>query len=425
MTRRILVGIAGLLICAAAFAAGTSIWNAAPRGTVAGTDRLPVATSGSSGPLYVTPGTIKTYIESSDYFAPRAIQVVGVDETVAGSFAAYNACVDASQETNVGCEGLQIVTDASEGWMQVVAIPSDDYPDVSVAVTPAGVGSLSAAVADGTSTGGNNRGKNAVDWQTVRSDQLMVASGSYSTISGGEDNTATGQHATVSGGTSGYASGTYSVVSGGSKNISTEPHSVVSGGNSNTASAESSVVGGGSSNVASGEGAVISGGDSNIASGAYSWIPGGAGSDTHGVTYAFAYGGDYGQTFGAFIGADTTDGTPTVLSTVAGSIGPAYTVVLPTNSVAACAGVFVVTDATDAAGFECKAVAKNIAGTTTLVTGACVAIGTPDASLATVAMGVQANNTDDTIETTVTGIAATTLKTAGELKCSTTSNPDA
>lgn len=177
-------------------------------------------------------------------------------------------------------------------------------------------------------------------------------------------------------------------------------------------------------NAASGNYSVISGGANNTASGAYSWIPGGEGSDTHGVTYAFAYGGDYGQTFGAFIGADTTDGTPTVLSTVAGSIGPAYTVVLPTNSVAACAGVFVVTDATDAAGFECKAVAKNIAGTTTLVTGACVAIGTPDASLATVAMGVQANNTDDTIETTVTGIAATTLKTAGELKCSTTSNPD-
>lgn len=385
--------LALLLACTPACA--VSIWNSTPVDPVLGTYRIPVDVSSSGGPSHITPLTLQDYIESSEYFSPRAIQVVGVDETAAASFAAYNACADVSHATNVGCEGIQIVTDAAAGWMQVVAIPSDDYPDVSVAVTPAGVGSLSAAVADGTSTGGNNRGENAVDWQMVRGDSHRVASGSLSVISGGEGNIASGNGSTVAGGAANEASG------------------------------ESSVISGGISNFASGMRSTVSGGSSNIASGAYSWIPGGEGSDTHGVTYAFAYGGDYGQTFGAFIGADTTDGTPKVLSTVAGSIGPAYTVVLPTNSVAACAGVFVVTDATDAAGFECKAVAKNIAGTTTLVTGACVAIGTPDASLATVAMGVQANNTDDTIETTVTGIAATTLKTAGELKCSTTSNPDA
>lgn len=419
MTRRILVGIAGLLICAAAFAAGTSIWNAAPRGTVAGTDRLPVATSGSSGPLYVTPGTIKTYIESSDYFAPRAIQVVGVDETVAGSFAAYNACVDASQETNVGCEGLQIVTDASEGWMQVVAIPSDDYPDVSVAVTPAGVGSLSAAVADGTSTGGNNRGESAVDWQTVRSDPLMVASGSYSTISGGEDNTAIGQHATVSGGTSGYASGTYSVVSGGSGNISTGPRSVVSGGNSNTASAESSVVGGGSSNVASGVLSVVSGGESNTASGDGSWIPGGNGGSTRGVQQSFAYAGPFGQTHGALLGVSATDDTPVAMTTSPGNSGAAYNLVFPTGWAGACSGAFVAVATSGSAGFNCSGVVKNVAGTTSLVTGACSAIGTPDSALSTASMSMQADDTDNTVELVFTGVSGTAINVSGELKCST------
>lgn len=340
MIRYLLLAL--LLACTPACA--VSIWNSTPVDPVLETYRIPVDVSSTGSPSHITPLTLKAYNDSLPITTDEL--VVQNTEENASAMSIYGV-----RDTGYdNAEWMYLSTAAASGWMGIsLGSQGTGAANIGLALSPLGTGALSAQAPDGTATGGDARGENAVDWQMTRVSAGNAASGNYSVISGGANNTA---------------------------------------------------------------------------SGAYSWIPGGEGSDTHGVTYAFAYGGDYGQTFGAFIGADTTDGTPTVLSTVAGSIGPAYTVVLPTNSVAACAGVFVVTDATDAAGFECKAVAKNIAGTTTLVTGACVAIGTPDASLATVAMGVQANNTDDTIETTVTGIAATTLKTAGELKCSTTSNPD-
>lgn len=64
MNRRV-IALVGLLFCTAAYAAGTSIWSATDRGTVAATDRPPVATSGSSGPLYVTPATLDTYVSAT------------------------------------------------------------------------------------------------------------------------------------------------------------------------------------------------------------------------------------------------------------------------------------------------------------------------------------------------------------------------
>jgi len=348
MTRRILVGIAGLIVCAAAYAAGTSIWNASPRGTVSGTDRIPVATSGSSGPLYVTPATVKAYT-----FTPP----------------------------------------------------------------------ISAQVADSTSAGGNARGVNAVDWQTPRSDAEMVASGQYATIGGGEDNTASGQHSTVSGGSEGTASGDYSAVPGGSGNTASGDYSVAIG-SGGVASGITAGVLSGQNNTASGDTSVVSGGDGNVASGDASWVPGGVGGDTLGVTNSYAYGGNFGQTFGVNIGAYTLDDTPTRLSAVTGNYGAAFNTVIPSGYSATCVGIFTATDGVGAAGFECKGVAVNLSGTTTLVTGACASVGTPSASLSTATMSMQANNTYDTLEYVFTGVSETAVNVGGESKCSTMYVPD-
>jgi hypothetical protein len=61
-------------------------------------------------------------------------------------------------------------------------------------VQPKGTGAFQLQLADGTATGGNKRGANAVDLQRLRGAAAQVASGSESAIIGGYNNTASGAH---------------------------------------------------------------------------------------------------------------------------------------------------------------------------------------------------------------------------------------
>jgi hypothetical protein len=130
-----------------------------------------------------------------------------------------------------------------------------------------------------------------VDLQSARSAPTQVASGNYSVIGGGQDNTASGQYATVgggwqntatswaatvSGGQFNTASGYSATVGGGWVNTASGLASTVGGGSTNTANREYATVGGGGGNTASGSAATVSGGWANTASGDYSAIPGGS-----------------------------------------------------------------------------------------------------------------------------------------------------
>jgi len=162
--------------------------------------------------------------------------------------------------------------------------------NVDVALSPKGTGALTAQVADNTASGGDKRGTYAVDWQMARANATEVASGPYSTIGGGRNNTANNQYSTISGGTNNIASGTYTSIGGGENNSASDVHSTigggftntaggefstVSGGNTNTANANYSSVGGGEDNNASNLHATIGGGENNNASGTHSTIAGG------------------------------------------------------------------------------------------------------------------------------------------------------
>lgn len=127
------------------------------------------------------------------------------------------------------------------GW---VAVGADANIDAVVG-QPKGTGGLLAQFPDGTTTGGNSRGANAVDLQSGRSNAAHVASGASSSIGGGRNNTASGLD------------------------------TVVSGGATNTANSIAAAIGGGSNNQATGTRAVVAGGGVNTAGGADSWIPGG------------------------------------------------------------------------------------------------------------------------------------------------------
>ena len=64
--------------------------------------------------------------------------------------------------------------------------------NIDIALTPKGYGAITAQTADNTAIGGNKRGENATDLQTIRDSADQVASGFYSAIAGGVGNKASG-----------------------------------------------------------------------------------------------------------------------------------------------------------------------------------------------------------------------------------------
>lgn len=307
---------------------------------------------------------------------------------------------------------LELNAAAAGDWLQVRGVTNGTAGDnYSVALTPTGTGAVSAQVPDSTTTGGNARGANAVDWQQTRSSATSVASGLNSVVSGGSDNAASSDYATVSGGVS---------------NVAASGNSVVAGGNSNYASGNTSTISGGSGNVASATFSIVSGGNSNVASGAASWIPGGVGGTTRGLYGAYAYAAGWraaaydSQVIGQPVRRTTTDATPVSLATD-GTPAATTVMVLPSDSTATCRAM-VTANSTSAgvvsmAGFDAIAIVKNDSSTITVSGGTCTAIGTADAALTTATCALVANGTLDSIEMQVTGVAATTVYWVAEVKC--------
>jgi hypothetical protein len=165
--------------------------------------------------------------------------------------------------------------------------------NVNAALVAKNGGATVANIPDGASTGGNARGVAATDWQKIRASQVQVASGNYSVLSGGIDNTASGTYSVVAGGTGNYAlsnnatvgggqqNGAYAlfaVVAGGYQNLAASNYASVCGGDGNAASGAFSHVGGGLDNTASGSRSIVGGGDANAARSPLSFIGGGSGN---------------------------------------------------------------------------------------------------------------------------------------------------
>lgn len=142
--------------------------------------------------------------------------------------------------------------------------------DVDAAIIPKGTGSLLAAVPDNSTSGGNKRGDQAVDLQLAREDATLVASGSFSVLSGGKSNKASDNFATVSGGYFNEATSQYATVSGGYGNSASDLYASVMGGSNNTASNDWAIVLGGTNSTASGINSAAIGGSGLVASGGYS-----------------------------------------------------------------------------------------------------------------------------------------------------------
>jgi len=119
-------------------------------------------------------------------------------------------------------------------------------------VQPAGTGALQAQATTSTTAGGNARGTNAVDWQTLRNAASQVASATLAVVSGGTQNTAGAFNSTVVAGANNLAQGNYNFIGGGQSNTANgsflQTYSTIVGGRSNTANGYHNFIGAGFTN---------------------------------------------------------------------------------------------------------------------------------------------------------------------------------
>jgi len=166
--------------------------------------------------------------------------------------------------------------------------------------------------------GGNKLGLHAVDLQSARSEATQVASGNYSVIGGGLDNTASGVGATVGGGGGNTASDTSATVGGGEQNTARGYAATVGGGYQNTARVDAATVGGGRKNTASGVAATVGGGMNNTVSGWAATVGGGSRDTASG--WAATVGGGVNNTASG-VGATVGGGGGNTASDTSATVG--------------------------------------------------------------------------------------------------------
>lgn len=253
------------------------------------------------------------YLTKNDPAGGRAIKVVNVGAPLGPQF---------------WTEAYTATTQATSSWTPVGAAT-----DINAAIRPKGTGAITAAIPDGTVTGGNARGQYAVDLQMVRNNANQVAATSFGIILGGERNSISAlsyTHNTIVGGQSNtigqYAP--FSSIVGGQNNTiqDCETGAFIGGGNSNridTRGNEGGIVagsnnriawtgcfiGGGGSNYAGRIACAIVGGSSNTNNRDYSFIGGGSGNTINGNSYATITGGASNTASGqySFVGGGQTN----------------------------------------------------------------------------------------------------------------------
>lgn len=246
--------------------------------------------------------------------------------------------------TSPGVTGLtsSIATAAPNNVVNAVSVVvAAATADADLVLQPKANGALQADLADNSTPGGSKRGVLATDWQRERSLAAAVASGSYSTIGGGRNNTASGFESVVAGGNSNQATGANASVGGGTGSQAQSVTATIGGGSSNIvdATSVSGSIGGGSSNtVITAPYGTVAGGQNNQVSANFGCIPGGYGAFTRGTQGRYAY-SSYGvagqgkhQHTITLTKATTTDATLTTATVTGAAAAAALVTTLPDNS---------------------------------------------------------------------------------------------
>ena len=217
---------------------------------------LSPGTTGSTNYALGTSSTKLSFVPNTGTLTTTALVSTGgsIDNTPIGATTA-----NTGKFTTLEATGTSTLGDASTTYIQVLGDAS--YPAIKAAggtntplvLQPLGTGALQAQKTDSTTTGGNARGANAVDWQTSRNVAAGVASGQLSVVVGGYGNRATAYASVVSGGYLNTESNN-GFVGGGSTNSQTGTYGFIGAGTVNNIGslAYGSVIAGGSTNTVNG-----------------------------------------------------------------------------------------------------------------------------------------------------------------------------
>jgi len=316
-----------------------------------------------------------------------------------------------------------VIDDATTTTQNNVAIRNNhSETNSSIVLQPKGTGAfIVGPKPDGTATGGNARGSNAIDLQITRASASQVASGARTFIGGGENNTASGANTVVCGGRRNVASSSSdsfpSAVVGGDLNTASGLLSFVGAGSSNTASNSRDGVVAGITNTASGNASFIGGGESNTTNQQYAGILCGRGGLADRFTIqahaagSFAANGD-AQRIRAVLRCKTTTNAAVETSLN----GDTVYLTIPSGKVMFCniKVVGVRSTGAEVATYERQYAAKNVAGTSSEVFAA-VTIGADNA--AGTSLEIATVDAGDYIRIRPTGVASQTWRWVASIDC--------
>lgn len=266
--------------------------------------------------------------------------------------------------------------------------------NVSVSIVSKGSGAFTLSVPDGTSAGGNARGANAVDLQKTRSAATDVATGDDSFL-GGRFSSSSCNYGFTFGRTNSNTSGQDAYILG--NFCSTTAQSACAVGRSLTVS---------------GQAAGCFGGEENQATAKYGFVGGGyqAKADRYGMSAAasgqFSAVGD-AQCIRFTARNKTTNNTATTLFLD----GSSTRLTIPSGKIASlmCRISGIKSDGSAIANYVRRVVIKNVGGTTSLV-GSVETIGTDIEDNASTDVVITADDTNDALQISVTGITAETWR---------------
>jgi hypothetical protein len=269
--------------------------------------------------------------------------------------------------------------------------------NVSVSIVPKGTGAFMLQVPDGTSTGGNARGANAIDLQTSRTSATQVASGFGSVCIGRNCSTAHETGIAIGVDCSTSLGNGYGVAIGRSNAVNTTAGAAI-GGQQHNISGREGFIGAGSTHSVSGAGGAIIGGEYGVADRAMIQVQ---------SCGRFAASGD-AQRISVVLRGKTTTNTAVELLT-AGFITSSTRLTIPSGKVMAMLVNItgVKSDGSAVAHYVRQYAIKNVGGTTSEVY-APVTIGTDNAVSTSIA--ISANDTNDALKIECTGIASETWR---------------
>lgn len=295
--------------------------------------------------------------------------------------------------------------------------------NVDAVVSPKGTGGFALQVADGTTTGGNKRGRRASDFQITRSSAAAVA-GADDSFAAGTNNTiaSTASNSAVFGSTNNIQSGsTNAFCAGMSNSLGPNANYSAAFGTGHSITARYSGVFGNANTVAEG---CFSWGQQCDATANFSAAMGFQTSTraAYGLwamaSGRFAANGDAQERRGV-LRRSTTNATPAVLTSDASAPGADDQFVLPNASAFLIRGDIV---ARENATGDCKSWEFRVtikrganAAATAIVGSAIVTVADADAGAAAWTIGLSADTTNGALSITATGEAAKTIRWVGRV----------